>query len=208
MDIATLFTSSKWDILQLLAQEKLSPLELSKKLNTSIANISQQMRLLEFAGLVKKERVSQRDAGKPRMLYFLADDFGHICIAANHHAEKKLLKLTTHQKILILTWMIEDSRLHQTIEKAIAKIEPAIEQVKAILIDTKTDPCVMYIVTDSKELKQQEIETKGQATRIQLRIVPEKDFGKIDNSAAMHILHDPNGTVQKMLRENVRGERK
>ena len=55
MEIESLFSSTRWEILELLSKEKLSPIELSLKINTTSANISQQLRLLELAGLVKSE---------------------------------------------------------------------------------------------------------------------------------------------------------
>ena len=66
MDLETLLTNTKWEIIELLSKESLSPLELSKKLNTTIANISQQLRLLETANLIKKQktRSEERRVGK------------------------------------------------------------------------------------------------------------------------------------------------
>ena len=49
MDLETLLTSTKWDILEMIAKKPMSPIELSKILNTTIANISQQLRLLQKA---------------------------------------------------------------------------------------------------------------------------------------------------------------
>ena len=74
MDQETLYTAAKWDILQHLADRKLSPIELSRLTGGSLANISQQLRLLDMAGIVQSERVSNRDRGQPRVLYSLAQD--------------------------------------------------------------------------------------------------------------------------------------
>ena len=60
MDHETLFTASKWHILKQLETQPRSPLELARICETSIANVSQQLRLLEMAGLVKTKRVSNR----------------------------------------------------------------------------------------------------------------------------------------------------
>ena len=65
MELEGLFSGTKWDILRLIAKEPRNPLELARVLGTSIANISQQLRLLEAAGLVRKEKVSNRERGKP-----------------------------------------------------------------------------------------------------------------------------------------------
>lgn len=52
---------SKWQILQALSTSSLSPKQMADKLGTTIANVSQQLRLLEAKGYLKKERT---DKGK------------------------------------------------------------------------------------------------------------------------------------------------
>ena len=61
MEVETLLTGTKWQIIEQLAKKKQSPLELAEKLNTTIANISQQLRLLELSNLVKKKKPVQPD---------------------------------------------------------------------------------------------------------------------------------------------------
>ena len=97
MELETLLTGSKWEIIELLAEEKLSPIELAKKLNTTVANISMQLRLLQAAGLVKKERTGSAGAGKPRVLFSLSDNYGFITVFSKGFAQKKLLKLKKEQ---------------------------------------------------------------------------------------------------------------
>ena len=107
MELETLLTGSKWEILELLAKEKLSPIELAKKLNTTVANISGQLRLLQTAGLVKREKTGSAGAGKPRTLFSLADDYGFIIVFSKDFAKKKLLKLTKEQKEQLKRWLKE-----------------------------------------------------------------------------------------------------
>lgn len=104
MDLETLLTGSKWEIIELLSKEKLSPLNLAKKLNTTIANISSQLRLLQTAGLVKKEKTGSAGAGKPRTLFSLSDDYGFITVFSKGFAQKKLLKLKKDQIEQIKRW--------------------------------------------------------------------------------------------------------
>ena len=98
MELETLLTGTKWEILELLSKEKLSPLDLANKLNTTIANISQQLRLLETANLIKKEKTGQIKPGKPRTLYSLAEDYAFITILSKGLAKKKLIKINQNQK--------------------------------------------------------------------------------------------------------------
>ena len=107
MDLETLLTGTKWEIIELLADKPFSPLELAKKLNTSIANISQQLRLLQTADLVKKERTGSGKPGKPRMLFSLSNNYSFITIFSDGFAKKKLIKITKKQKE-VLKQLIKD----------------------------------------------------------------------------------------------------
>ena len=93
MEHETLFTASKWDILKQLEHGPSSPLELSKVCGTSIANISQQLRLLEMAGLVTSRRISNKAKGKPRILYSLAGNLSYMIATTDDFVDKKVLQL-------------------------------------------------------------------------------------------------------------------
>ena len=101
MDAETLLTGTKWEIIELLAKKEFSPTELAEKLNTTIANISQQLRLLQAAGFVKKERVGTAKPGKPRVLFSIAEDYCLIMLFTKGFARKKLVKISKEQKKII-----------------------------------------------------------------------------------------------------------
>ena len=98
MDLETLLTGTKWEIIEILANKPSFPLELAKKLNTTIANISQQLRLLQTAGLIKKQRTGSAKPGKPRMLFSLSNNYAFITIMSKDFAKKKLIKISKKQK--------------------------------------------------------------------------------------------------------------
>ena len=101
MHVETLLTGTKWEIIELLAKKSLSPSDLSSKLNTTIANISQQLRLLETAGLVNKQRTGSGKPGKPRVLFSIADDYCLIMLFTKGFAKKKLVRVSKEQKKVI-----------------------------------------------------------------------------------------------------------
>ena len=107
MELETLLTGSKWEIIELLAKDSISPTDLAKRLNTTIANISMQLRLLQTAGLVKREKTRAAGAGKPRTLFSLSDDYGFIIVFSKDFAKKKLLRLTKEQKEKLRKWLKE-----------------------------------------------------------------------------------------------------
>jgi len=98
MDLETLLTGTKWDIIKILAASPSCPLDISKKLNTTIANISQQLRLLQAAGLIEKQKTGFGKPGKPRALFSILGDYAFITIFSKGFAEKHLIKLNQKQK--------------------------------------------------------------------------------------------------------------
>ena len=98
MDLETLLTGTKWEILEIISNKPSSPMEIAEKLNTTIANISQQLRLLQTAGLVKKQRTGSSKPGKPRMLFSLSDDYAFITVISKGFAKKKLIRISQKQK--------------------------------------------------------------------------------------------------------------
>ena len=107
MDIETLLTGTKWEIIELLSKEAISPMDLATKTNTTIANISQQLRLLQTAGLITKKRTGFGRPGKPRMLFSLAEDYALITIMSKGLAKKKLVRINQKQKE-VLKQIIKD----------------------------------------------------------------------------------------------------
>jgi predicted transcriptional regulator len=129
MEHETLFTATKWDILKLLEKGPQSPLEISKALGSSLANVSQQLRLLEMAGVVKAKRVANRDKDKPRMLYSLAGDISYLIATSDNFVDKKLLNLTDRNKVILRIWFLENTDLRYALEKAFWQIEPELANI-------------------------------------------------------------------------------
>ncbi len=147
MELETLFTASKWEILQHLAEQALSPLQLAERSSTSLANISQQLRLLEMAGLVTSERVPNRDKGQPRVLYRLAADQGYFIATANDFTEKKLCQLSDYNKIVLRIWFYEDANVRYVLEKAFWQIEQHLPEITRLTVkkvsEKKIELCVV-----------------------------------------------------------------
>ncbi|MBR9692792.1 helix-turn-helix domain-containing protein [Candidatus Woesearchaeota archaeon] len=147
MELETLFTASKWEILQHLGDQPLSPLQLSECSSTSLANISQQLRLLEMAGLVTSERVPNRDKGQPRILYRLAGDQGYFISTSTDFVEKGLFKLSSYNKIILKIWFYEDANVRYVLEKAFWRIEENLANIKRLTVrkvaNKKIELCVI-----------------------------------------------------------------
>ena len=173
MELETMFTEQKWNILKCLSNEKFSPLQLAEKLNTSMANISQQLRLLEATNLVKKEKIKNRDKGKPRALFSLTSDYAYLISAMNSFANKKLLKPTPHQKIVLKIWFIEDQKLQKPIEELCQNLEPHLSGIECIAVNEKSKDIIL--ISD----KEKEIERLVINKSINVKIFSKKDAEKL-----------------------------
>ncbi len=124
MEHETLFTATKWDILKLLESGAKSPIEIAKATNSSMANVSQQLRLLEMAGVVSSKRISNRDKDKPRILYSIAGSLSYVIATSDNFVDKKLVSLSEHNKVILKIWFLEDPQVRYALEKVFWQIEP------------------------------------------------------------------------------------
>ncbi len=157
MDFESMFGNTKWEILTALSQKKQSPLELATKLNTTIANISQQLRLLEAAGLVKTEKTRSAEKGKPRILYSIARDFVFVISLQEGGAGKRLINADTHHSIISRIWQIKNSDIHYEVEKAFWKIESMMDDITAMAFDEISNT---LHIESKKEKKVEDVKIK------------------------------------------------
>ena len=199
MELETMFTEQKWNILKCLSEDKFSPLQLAEKLNTTMANISQQLRLLEAVNLVKKEKIRNRDKGKPRSLFSLTEDYAYLISTMHGFANKKLLKATEHHKIILKIWFLESSELNYGLERIYWKTEPYFKQIDAIAVNEKLKE-IIIISDKEKEIKK----AIGQNEAISIKIIPKEDCVKLVKQhkepfsliSGLSIIYDPNSILK------------
>jgi hypothetical protein len=150
MDTETLFVATKWNILKLLSGTPLSPLQPSEKRGTTIANISAQLKLLEVANFVKKERTGSAKAGKPRYLFSLTKDYAFITSVANNLAFKELLAVQPHQKTTLAIWTLQ-KQYHAPLTKFLYLHEELLN--KDVYISTDGSSATMHIISEKKKKK-------------------------------------------------------
>ena len=198
MEQETLFTSSKWDILKCLETGKKSPLDLAKESKTSVANISQQLRLLELAGFVKSERISNRDKGLPRILYSVTDDHSYIIVSTPGFVDKKFLKLQDYQKCTLRIWFLDNANLQRYIERFFWTIEKHLDKIDVISMDAKDFSNVKVgLVTSSADLKKlKDVPIEGQFGSVifSLNFVKEQDIKK--SLSNYYVIHDTKNLVR------------
>lgn len=198
MEQETLFTASKWEILKLLERGALSPIELAQLSRTSVANVSQQLRLLEMAGLVASKRVSNRDKGQPRILYSLAGNSCYVIAASNSFVDKKHHAMSLHNKIILKIWFYPEEIQQYFLEKAFWNIDHLLEKIDALVITTKKDTITFHLLTEQKipDLSPVTItHTNGQTRNIQFTVMNTQRAPEKLVEQNVYSLYDPKNIV-------------
>ena len=195
MEIESLFSSTRWEILKILSSVRLSPIELALKMKTTSANISQQLRLLELAGLVKSEKTSNRDKGKPRVIYSLVGNSSFIILTLPNFAEKKQLPLTEYNTFLLKTLFIENTEYHHVLIELYFKLRDILSNIKLIAFNQK-DYSVIIVADNPKTveaLKKLNLDQSADLKKLRVLISDSVDFKKKSQESIANLifLHDP-----------------
>lgn len=198
MDYETLFTSAKWDILKSLVNSKKSPLELAEQAKTSVSNISQSLRFLELAGIVKSERISNRDKGLPRVVYSLASESAYIILTSKANVNKKAIPIDNHKKMLLNIWFYDNETIHAFMEDAVFAIEESLEDISGIFFDkTSLSELKFAIVLNDKvskkEFKEMSSKHNGLAKKIKYAVLGKDALQK--SSGTYYPIHDPHNLL-------------
>jgi predicted transcriptional regulator len=184
MELAPMFMEQRWNILQQLSRQSLSPLQLAGMTNTTIANISQQLRLLEAAGLVSKMKIPNRDRGQPRTLFSLMDNYAYIVSLMDNYAEKKLVKLNESQKSLLKILSIDDQDQRKKAEELYFKLREFNGKIEANALDL-SEESVLFAVCSDKDMKKKLESFSG------LKIVSEQKLKELFKNGTVLPLDDP-----------------
>ncbi len=153
MDSDLFFSESRWKILEILATNPSSPLEISQKVKTSVAYVSQQLKLLEAANLIAKKKTGMAGKGQPRSVYTIVKEILYLTVLVKDKPAKKMIYLSDYHKIILKIWLLENSVSHYYIEKLYWKIEEDLKDIKSILVGNLKPKPSIFIVSDSKILK-------------------------------------------------------
>ena len=189
MELDSLIGSGRWNILEILAVKPSSPIELSSKLKTSTAYISQQLKLLEAAGLIRKEKTGRAEKNQPRNIYHISREFLSLTLLATGNPKRKSIAVNEHQKITLNIWLLEDERLHYILQKAFWEIEEELDEIKGMLIDNSKPKKVLYVISDSKKVSSNAYGClKAHSSLIECQVVSssaKKDFSNF------YVIYDP-----------------
>lgn len=210
MEMETLFSEQKWNILKCLSEGGHSPLQLAAKLNTTIANISQQLRLLEAANLLKTEKIQSRDKGKPRKMFYLNHDYAYMIPAMEGFAEKKLMELNDHHKAIIKIWFLKNPAMQQQTEKFYWAIDPYLSQIKAVAINQKEENEVIVVSDKPKDIEKKLITISRELKIGKLKSVSQQDVERMaaqrkspfSNDDNLLMIYDPAKIMLKLKKQS------
>jgi len=149
MNYGELLTDSRWNIIKELSEQEQTPTELAKKTNTSLANISQQLRLLEAYSLVKKERkIKENKPGKPRTLFSIAKEVIYLIHISPNKSMRKELELNFVQKAVMNLWLHLESENLYYLQKFFILNEELIKKCQAVtIVKTNHEQIELLIIT-------------------------------------------------------------
>lgn len=193
MEQETLYAAAKWDMLKALEAKSKSPFELAEHSNTSVSNVSQSLRLLEMAGIVRSERVGNRDKGQPRVLYSLAGNSAYLIVTAMGFVQKKQLVLDEYKKIVMKIWFYENESWHPYLLRAVNDLLGDLDKINGLYLDKKSVSEIKLLVVPGKgakkEYKDTNIEVSGASRKIKFSVIDEKQATK--DSASLYAIYDP-----------------
>ena len=143
-----MFATPRWKILETLAMNPSSPVELSKKMKTSVAYVSQQLRLLETAGLLDKVKTGKVEAGKPRSVFSVIKEIAFLTLLVKNTPIKRPIYMTEKSKILLRIWAIENREVVEALEEFYFLIGSNLKDINAIFFDSGLSS--IYVVSSSK----------------------------------------------------------
>jgi predicted transcriptional regulator len=153
MELDNFLASPRWEILQLISNKPSSPVEISEKIGTTVSYISQQLKLLEVSGIVKKQRTGAVEKGKPRTIFSISKDVAYIVALTESFSEKKLISLTENKKAIIKIWLIENQNLHPLLERIFWNLEPLLQDITSVYIDLNRLNPKVIIIGDKPSIK-------------------------------------------------------
>lgn len=151
MDFDSFLASPRWEILKILAENPSSPTEIAVKLETTVAYVSQQLKLLDAAGLIIRTKTGASEKGKPRSIFQLSKEIVYVAALSEGISEKKAFNANDYHKTILKIWLVKDPSLHYYLEKLYWKLEENRKEIESIFLDVSSEKII--VISDSKTLK-------------------------------------------------------
>jgi hypothetical protein len=174
MELESLFSESKWKILAELSISPLSPKELAKKTNTSMANISTQIRLLEALDFIEKQVIGKNPT-RARKLYKLKKEFCYMTLATKTTSGKKLIS-SDESMFFFKVFLINEKSLPHALIRLYCENEPLFSRSSFGYISNKGNDVDILLLNDDMEKPIDKISWKGNDYNLNYHLFSRKDF--------------------------------
>jgi len=192
MEFDEFLSQARWQILEIIAKKPTSPVAIAEKIGTSVAYVSQQLKILEAVNLVVKEKTGEFQKGKPRSLYSISKDLVYITSLLQGLPSKKLIYPIGSKDVVLRIWAIEDESIHYSIEKYYWGVENNIDAIEGIYFSGKT----VYVISSDKDVRSfTQSYSKNKNLKIDFQVLAKFDSKKIDDSH-LHSIYDPRGNLK------------
>lgn len=155
MELDSFLASPRWDMLKIIINKPSAPMEIAQQLKTTTSFVSQQLKLLEAAGLLKKQKTGAFEKGKPRTLFSISEESIYLVPLAKNAPDKKLIPLSKEHKTIVNIWCLENKELQITLQKFFWQIQNNLSKITAISVYTKPSTPKVYIVSKNSSLTHQ-----------------------------------------------------
>ena len=150
-------TETKWSLIKELEKGPLSPKELAILTSTSIANTSQQLRLLEAQGFLKKTRNKghqQRHERDARILYSIAKSKFLVTKISKEQVDRKDLK---NHDDLLLNFLMCDLKETRHILKFFLERDDVLKKIQCLYyLQTLGNEIHFFIITNELDFFRKE----------------------------------------------------
>lgn len=198
MDFDLFLTSPRWEILQIIAEKPSSPIEIAEKINTTVSYVSQQLKLLDAAGILKKKKTGASEKGKPRTLFGLSKDIMYLTILLNGFSDKKLISVDKFKEIILRIWAVSDSSQHYILQKFFWKIEEAFDCIESIYYGGGSRlPKIVVLLKEGKNSSKLLSLAKKFDKEVDFESVKLDKFSKM-NSESLSVIYDPSKILEKL----------
>lgn len=155
MEFEEALTNARWKILAALAEGDYAASEIAKKRGMSIPTISQQAKLLEAYGLIKKKKEGRKSPGKPRMIYTLNKEVAHLAVARHGFAGKQTVQLDEFHETILNIWFYGNREDHYCLQKFFWQNEELVEQCLGIaVVEKKEKEMHLLVIAEEEKLEQ------------------------------------------------------
>ncbi len=155
MEFEEAIGNTKWAILESLSRGERAASEIAEETGASIANVSQQAKLLEAYGLIAaaKGEPQKGAAGKPKRNYALAKELAFVAAVREGFAGKKTLKMDELHAAVLNVWFYERQEDHYFLQKLLWQQEDLVKECLSLaVIDANAKELHLLVVAEQEKL--------------------------------------------------------